>query len=262
MARDPAVGDFLHLKQKRKCIASGKQRHALAPPPPQFFSSLVGGGGESQENGHVKVNGDVSPKADGEPTPLNGNGSAEAVKEEAKGEAGNGDTIEPAPVSEGGEAKADGPAVATAKETPKKKKKFSFKKPFKLSGISFRKTKKESGDTSGVSSPTEEQGKAEVKGEESPAAATGETEQAGTTAHGEEAPEEKEKAATAPASAPEGQAEVAAKREEGSEGAAAEEGEREKPQQPPASETQAETKPEEVSKAAEVESSPIERKEE
>ncbi|XP_009985790.1 PREDICTED: MARCKS-related protein, partial [Tauraco erythrolophus] len=82
-----------------------------------------------------------------------------------KGEVGGGDAIEPAPPAEGGDAKPEG---ATApKETPKKKKKFSFKKSFKLSGISFRKNKKEAGDSSG-SSPTEDQGKAEAKGEENP----------------------------------------------------------------------------------------------
>nr|XP_020656250.1 MARCKS-related protein [Pogona vitticeps] len=119
-----------------------------------------------QENGHVKINGDVSPKADGEPTPLNGNGSAEPVKEDAKAERGNGDTIEPAPVAEGGEPKADGPA----KETPKKKKKFSFKKSFKLSGISFRKAKKESGDASAVSSPTDGPAQEEAKPQQAPPA--------------------------------------------------------------------------------------------
>ncbi|XP_060640128.2 MARCKS-related protein [Anolis sagrei] len=123
-----------------------------------------------QENGHVKINGDVSPKVDGEATPLNGNRSAELVKEEVKAETASGDSIEPAPVAEGsGEAKADGEAKpAASKETPKKKK-FSFKKSFKLSGISFRKAKKQSSETSAVSSPSgeEQQGKAEAKGEKS-----------------------------------------------------------------------------------------------
>ncbi|KFP50837.1 MARCKS-related protein, partial [Cathartes aura] len=76
------------------------------------------------------------------------------------------DAIEPAPPAEGGDAKPEG--AAAPKDTPKKKKKFSFKKSFKLSGISFRKNKKEAGDSSG-SSPTEDQGKAEAKGEENPA---------------------------------------------------------------------------------------------
>ncbi|KFO76882.1 MARCKS-related protein, partial [Cuculus canorus] len=120
-----------------------------------------------QENGHVRLNGDMTPKVGGEAAPLNGNGSAEPLQEESKGEQGGGDTIEPAPPAEGADAKPEG---ATAhKDTPKKKKKFSFKKSFKLSGISFKKNKKEAGDSSG-SSPTEEQGKAEAKGEENPAA--------------------------------------------------------------------------------------------
>ncbi|KAM6313876.1 MRP protein, partial [Podargus strigoides] len=111
-----------------------------------------------QENGHLRLNGDMTPKL----PPLNGNGSAEPLPEENKGEQGGGDAIEPAPPADAGDAKPEGATVAP-KDTPKKKKKFSFKKSFKLSGISFRKNKKEAGDSSG-SSPTEEQG----KGEESP----------------------------------------------------------------------------------------------
>ncbi|NXQ83314.1 MRP protein, partial [Nyctibius grandis] len=115
-----------------------------------------------QENGHVRLNGDMTPKAGGEAAPLNGTGSAEPLQEESKGEAGGG----PAPPAEGADAKPEG--AAAPKDTPKKKKKFSFKKSFKLSGISFRKNKKEAGDSSGAS-PTEDQGKAEAKGEENPA---------------------------------------------------------------------------------------------
>ncbi|XP_076213531.1 MARCKS-related protein [Aptenodytes patagonicus] len=126
-----------------------------------------------QENGHLRLNGDMTPKAGGEAAPLNGNGSAEPLKEESKGEPGGGDAIEPAPPAEGGDAKPEG--AAAPKDTPKKKKKFSFKKSFKLSGISFRKNKKEAGDSSG-SSPTEDQGKAEAKGEENPACSASGTE--------------------------------------------------------------------------------------
>ncbi|XP_050839391.1 MARCKS-related protein [Serinus canaria] len=112
-----------------------------------------------QENGHVISNGDMTPKAGVEGTPQNGNGSAEPPKEESEGEAGGADGIEPAPAAaEPAEPKGEG--AATPKDAPKKKKKFSFKKPFKLSGISFRKNKKEAGDSSG-SSPTEEQGRSE-----------------------------------------------------------------------------------------------------
>uniref|UniRef100_A0A8C9M347 MARCKS-related protein n=1 Tax=Panthera tigris altaica TaxID=74533 RepID=A0A8C9M347_PANTA len=49
--------------------------------------------------------------------------------------------------------KADVPA----KETPEKKKKFSFKKAFKLSGLSFKNNRKEGRGDSSASSPTEEE---------------------------------------------------------------------------------------------------------
>ncbi|XP_055979441.1 MARCKS-related protein [Sorex fumeus] len=97
-----------------------------------------------QENGHVKSNGDLSPKGEGESPPVNGT-------EDTAGAAG--DAIEPAPASQGAEAKGD----AAPKETPKKKKKFSFKKPFKLSGLSFKRNRKEGGGDSSASSPTEEE---------------------------------------------------------------------------------------------------------
>lgn len=97
-----------------------------------------------QENGHVKSNGDLSPKGEGESPPVNGT-------EEAVG--ATGDAIEPAPPSQGAEAKGDAPP----KETPKKKKKFSLKKPFKLSGLSFKRNRKEGGGDSSASSPTEEE---------------------------------------------------------------------------------------------------------
>ncbi|XP_015669180.1 MARCKS-related protein [Protobothrops mucrosquamatus] len=196
-----------------------------------------------QENGHVKVNGDLSPKADGEVSSLNDSGSAEAPKEPAKAETGGGDAIEPAPVAEG-EAKPDGAASTNAsKQTPKKKKRFSFKKSFKLSGISFRKAKKETGDASATSSPTEEQqGKAEAAEAEdqSATAATEEGEQA--NAPQEETAAPVEAAAAAPA----------AKRQDGSEEPAKEE---EQPQQPPSSESQGDVKPDESSESAEVEPS-------
>ncbi|XP_074832330.1 MARCKS-related protein [Carettochelys insculpta] len=201
----------------------------------------------SQENGHVKINGDISPKADGEAPPLNGNGSAEPVKEAAKAESGSGDAIEPAPVAEGGEAKPDG--AAPSKETPKKKKKFSFKKSFKLSGISFRKNKKEAGD-SAVSSPTDEQVKAEAKGEENPTSSTNETEQTNTTQEGKA--EEKAAAVESSPAAPvaEGKEEAEPQREE------AEAGEtKEKEEQQLGESQEATAKPEESSKPVELETS-------
>ncbi|KAG8588030.1 hypothetical protein GDO81_005855 [Engystomops pustulosus] len=81
-----------------------------------------------QENGHVKANGDPAPKTNGEPAAANG--SAEPVTEEA----GSGETIEQAPPANG-ETKPEEPPGKQAK-----KKRFSFKKNFKLP---FRKTKKD-----------------------------------------------------------------------------------------------------------------------
>uniref|UniRef100_A0A2K6GMQ0 MARCKS-related protein n=1 Tax=Propithecus coquereli TaxID=379532 RepID=A0A2K6GMQ0_PROCO len=86
-----------------------------------------------QENGQVKSNGDLSPK------------------DEAAG--ATGDAMEPGPPSQGAEAKGE----AAPKETPKKKKKFSFKKPLKLSGLFFKRNRKEGGGDSSASSATEEE---------------------------------------------------------------------------------------------------------
>ncbi|KAH0503044.1 MARCKS-related protein [Microtus oregoni] len=97
-----------------------------------------------QENGHVKSNGDLTPKGEGESPPVNGTDEAAGA---------TGDAIEPAPPSQEAEAKGE----VAPKETPKKKKKFSFKKPFKLSGLSFKRNRKEGGGDSSASSPTEEE---------------------------------------------------------------------------------------------------------
>ncbi|NXW90429.1 MRP protein, partial [Alopecoenas beccarii] len=142
-------------------------------PPTGHAAATEPAKANGQENGHLRLNGDMTAKAGGEAAPLNGNGSAEPPQEESKGEPGGGDAIEPAPPAEAGDTKPEG--AAAPKDTPKKKKKFSFKKSFKLSGISFKKNKKEAGDSSG-SSPTEDQGKAEAKGEENPACSAGGTE--------------------------------------------------------------------------------------
>ncbi|CAM9824390.1 unnamed protein product [Bubo scandiacus] len=117
-------------------------------PPTGHAAATEPAKANGQENGHLRLNGDMTAKVGSEGAPPNGNGSAEPLKEESKGDPG---------------------------DTPKKKKKFSFKKSFKLSGISFRKNKKEAGDSSG-SSPTEDQGKAEAKGDEPPACSAGGTE--------------------------------------------------------------------------------------
>ncbi|XP_075051321.1 MARCKS-related protein [Mixophyes fleayi] len=83
---------------------------------------------EQQENGHVKTNGDAVQKSNEDTAAANG--SAEPVTEEV----GSGETIEQAPPANG-DAKPEEPPGKQAK-----KKRFSFKKPFKLP---FRKTKKE-----------------------------------------------------------------------------------------------------------------------
>uniref|UniRef100_G3NSQ5 Myristoylated alanine-rich C-kinase substrate n=2 Tax=Gasterosteus aculeatus TaxID=69293 RepID=G3NSQ5_GASAC len=109
-----------------------------------------------QENGHVKVNGDTAAENGKEEVQANGSAAAEdSPKEEdapAEKEATDGEKVEaasPAP-AEGEVAKVEEGTAATpsaSNETPKKKKKrFSFKKSFKLSGFSFKKTKKETGD--------------------------------------------------------------------------------------------------------------------
>ncbi|XP_078187205.1 MARCKS-related protein isoform X1 [Callithrix jacchus] len=118
----------------------GPEPGSLQPPPPCLQALLLSG----KENGHVKSNGDLSPKGEGESPPVNGTDEAAGA---------TGDAIEPAPPSQGAEAKGEVPP----KETPKKKKKFSFKKPFKLSGLSFKRNRKEGGGDSSASSPTEEE---------------------------------------------------------------------------------------------------------
>ena len=144
-----------------------------------------------QENGHVKSNGDLSPKGEGESPPVNGTEAAAGV---------TGDAIEPAPPSQGAEAKGEVPP----KETPKKKK-FSFKKAFKLSGLSFKRNRKEGGGDSSASSPTEEeqeQGAVSACGEEG-------TAQEGKAAATPESQEPQAKGAEASAAAKGGDAEEA-----------------------------------------------------
>ncbi|XP_036602043.1 MARCKS-related protein [Trichosurus vulpecula] len=111
-----------------------------------------------QENGHVKSNGDVPPKAEAEAAPP-------GLAEPTDAARAAGDAIEPTSPAAPSEAKAEGPP----KETPKKKKKFSFKKPFKLSGLSFKRNRKEAGGDSAGSSPTEEGApEAEAPGSQAP----------------------------------------------------------------------------------------------
>ncbi|XP_033623161.1 MARCKS-related protein [Fukomys damarensis] len=142
------------------------------------------------ENGHVKSNGDLSPKGEGESPPVNGTDEAAGA---------TGDAIEPAPPSQGAEAKGEAPP----KETPKKKKKFSFKKPFKLSGLSFKRNRKEGGGDSSASSPTEEE---QEQGEIGACSEEG-TAQEGKAADTPESQEPQAKGAEASAAAKGGDAE-------------------------------------------------------
>ncbi|XP_053560801.1 MARCKS-related protein [Bombina bombina] len=123
--------------------------------------------GEQQENGHVKTIGDAAPqKQNGDTVPSNG--SAEPVSPEV----GSGETIEPAsPVN--GESKPEEPPGKQSK----KKKRFSFKKTFKLGGNPFRKPKKEQPATEETAAgdeaaaPTAEEATPAVEPETAPAEA-------------------------------------------------------------------------------------------
>ncbi|NXD73296.1 MRP protein, partial [Eolophus roseicapillus] len=132
-------------------------------PPAGRAASTETAKANGQENGHLRVNGDTTARSGNEAAVPNGNGSSEPLEEEEeerrkKGESCSGDSIEPVPPAEAGDAQPEG-AAAAPRDTPKKKKKFSFKKSFKLSGISFGRNKKEAGDSAG-STPSEEQGQA------------------------------------------------------------------------------------------------------
>ncbi|KPP79842.1 myristoylated alanine-rich C-kinase substrate-like [Scleropages formosus] len=110
-----------------------------------------------QENGHTKVNGDASDAAAQDEAQVNGTAQAEeGLKEEPdKAEAEPAekeaeDKTEAVPAAEGTAASEDG---ASGSGEAKKKKRFSFKKPFKLSGFSFKKNKKEAeGEAAATSS--------------------------------------------------------------------------------------------------------------
>lgn len=134
---------------------AGKDGTAAENPGEAAVSPAKANG---QENGHLKVNGDASPAAaeQKEEVQTNGTATAEdgekdkeapAEKEATDGDKANTEAI--APTEEEAAKAEDGSTPSTNNETPKKKKKlFSFKKSFKLSGFSFRKTKKETGANS------------------------------------------------------------------------------------------------------------------
>ncbi|XP_057259400.1 MARCKS-related protein [Pezoporus wallicus] len=131
-------------------------------PPASHAASTEPAKANGQENGHLRVNGDTTARTGGEAAVPKGNGSSEALE-------CSGDAIEPVPPAEAGDAQPEGAAAAPRDTPKKKKKKFSFKKSLKLSGISFRRNKKEAGDSAG-STPSEEQGQA---GESAGSAAAG-----------------------------------------------------------------------------------------
>lgn len=187
-----------------------------------------------QENGHAKTNGDASPAAENaSKVEVQVNGSTpteEAPKEGGENVEGAeaGGEKEPAATNGEASAKPEEGTPSTSEDGKQKKKRFSFKKPsFKLSGFSFKKTKKES--------------------EEGAAAAAGEEE---TTAEGEKAPASEE----APA-----EEKPADSGEEGAEKAAGEEpksAEEAKAQEEPAEEKPAEASPTEPETAASPEAPP------
>uniref|UniRef100_A0A2R9C349 MARCKS-related protein n=1 Tax=Pan paniscus TaxID=9597 RepID=A0A2R9C349_PANPA len=87
-----------------------------------------------QENGHVKSNGDLSPKGEGESPPVNGTDEAAGA---------TGDAIEPAPPSQGAEAKGEVPPQGD----PQEEEEILFQE----------RNRKEGGGDSSASSPTEEE---------------------------------------------------------------------------------------------------------
>lgn len=144
---------------KVKLIFCWKHADMHVPHWP-FFSPII-----SQENGHAKTNGDASPAAEeANKADVQANGSTPT--EEAPKE--NGEKVEVAeangekePAATNGEASAkpEEGTASTSEDGKQKKKRFSFKKPsFKLSGFSFKKTKKESeegAEAAGAEEPAE-----------------------------------------------------------------------------------------------------------
>lgn len=139
-----------------------------------------------QENGHAKTNGNASPTAEAatEDVQVNGKHSADGeVKAEEGGAekaAPEGD-VESSAVANGEDSaktEENGSAPASA-EPAKTKKRFSFKKPFKLSGFSFKKSAKkdaeggeaaaaavENGEQKKDAEPEAEEAKPEASSEE------------------------------------------------------------------------------------------------
>ncbi|KAM6917283.1 myristoylated alanine-rich protein kinase C substrate b [Lycodopsis pacificus] len=127
---------------------AGKEEAAVEKPAE---GAAVAAKTNGQENGHAKTNGDTSPAAEeANKADVQANGSTpteEAPKEEGEkvevAEA-NGEK-EPAATNGEASAKPEEGTPSTSDDGKQKKKRFSFKKPsFKLSGFTFKKTKKES----------------------------------------------------------------------------------------------------------------------
>ncbi|XP_059354005.1 myristoylated alanine-rich C-kinase substrate-like [Carassius carassius] len=134
---------------------AGKEETA-AETPGEAAASLSPSKANGQENGHVEVNGDASPAAAEEKEEVTtapaekGEKAAAAPAEKEAVEGGKTNTEVSASTEEEATKAEDGAHPSTSNETPKKKKKrFSFKKSFKLSGFSFKKTKNETGDDDG-----------------------------------------------------------------------------------------------------------------
>ncbi|XP_047248879.1 myristoylated alanine-rich protein kinase C substrate b [Girardinichthys multiradiatus] len=188
---------------------AGKDEAAVEKPAE---GAAVASKTNGQENGHAKTNGDASPAAeDANKADVQANGSTpteEAPKEEGEKVEGAEAQEDKEPSITNGDtsAKPEEGTPSTSEDGKQKKKRFSFKKPsFKLSGFSFKKTKKESEETTeeGAAAAAEP-----AEGEKSAEVSAGET----NAAEGSE--EEAKETATEEVKAEEPKAEQAAEGEE------------------------------------------------
>lgn len=154
-----------------------------------------------QENGHAKTNGDASPAAeDAGKAEVQVNGSTpteEAPKEGGENVEGAEANDEKEPAATNGEASAkpEEGTPSTSEDGKQKKKRFSFKKPsFKLSGFSFKKTKKESEEGAATEEEETAEGEKAAASDEAPAEEKPAEEGAEKAAAEEPKPEEEAKA--------------------------------------------------------------------
>ncbi|XP_016428196.1 myristoylated alanine-rich C-kinase substrate-like [Sinocyclocheilus rhinocerous] len=160
---------------------NGAKDETVAEKPAEAANKSNG-----QENGHAKTNGNA--EAATEDVQANGKHSAdgEVKAEEGKAEEGGAEKAAPEGEAESsavanGEdtAKTDENGSASVSSEPAKtKKRFSFKKPFKLSGFSFKKSSKkdaeggeaaaavENGEQKKDAEPESEEAKPEASSEE------------------------------------------------------------------------------------------------